>query len=240
MKIFNLIVPKNGETIDECEDRLGVTSESKNILRAAVADGATATAFSGEWAALLVAEFCDSPFQDWNDFHLRCVRAAKRWRMEVFSQQRPWHALLRSKAGAAAAFAGVELFLTDGRWRASALGDSCMFQIRSGRILFSLPSYSPEDFGRHPRLVSTDIERNAELKEFYKNASGTFEIGDSFILTTDAVAEALLRADKKWGELAEWTNAIASENDVARQFIEMKRASEELQDDDAAIIVIEI
>lgn len=240
MKIFNLMVPKIGEANEDCEDRLGVAAETNNVVRAAVADGATATAFSGEWAALLVAEYCDNAFKDWDDFHLRCGRAAKRWKMEIYSQERPWHALLRSRTGAAAAFAGVELFMADCKWAASALGDSCMFHVRSGRILCSLPSYSPEDFGYHPRLMSTDVENNAELNEFYKNASGNFEVGDRFILATDAVSEALLRANEKPAGLAEWIYAISSGSDVARNFIQMKRTCGALQDDDAAIIMIEI
>lgn len=240
MQVFNLIIPKNGEADKDCEDRLGVATGPETILRAAVADGATSTAFSGEWAALLVNEFCDSAFQDWDDFYRRCGRAAKRWKMEVLSQQRPWHALLRSKNGAAAAFAGIELSLTDCKWKASALGDSCVFHVRSGRIICSLPPYLPEDFGHHPRLMSTDSEKNVELKDFYKNASGAFENGDKFILATDAVAEALLRADRNCGEMEKWTRALSSGSEIARRYIQMKRASEDLQDDDVAIVVIEI
>ena len=241
MHIFDLILPKIGDANEDCEDRKAyIIDEPYGRLRAAVADGATATAFSGEWADLLVREYCDRSFTNWDDFFIRCSAAAKRWNSEIYSKERPWHSLMRSKTGAAAAIAGIELSIKESRWSASALGDSCIFQIRSGRVYVILPSYTSEQFDNHPRLVSTDIEKNVGLASAYKFASGTFKAGDRFILATDAASESIVQANQRTDGLHEWIIALAAGKESAQRFITSQRETNKIRDDDVAIIMIEI
>jgi hypothetical protein len=240
VRIHDLLLPKIDEADEDSEDRLFfVTDDVSRTVRAAVADGATATAFSGEWAELLVHAYCDRPFTDWNDFSKRSAAAAKQWASGVYSQDRPWHALVRAQAGGAAAIAGFEIFMNEPKWSAVALGDSCIFQIRGERICFVLPPYAADQFGNHPRLISTDAAKNVGLASAYKSESGCYELGDRFVLATDAASEAFLRADQRSNDLRDWLGALAESKDAGRRFVESLRDSHDIQDDDVAIVMIE-
>ncbi len=240
MRIHDLLLPKANEANEDCEDRLlFVTDDLSKTVRAAVADGATATAFSGEWAELLVRAYCERPFANWTDLAQRSALAAKLWATGVYSQSRPWHALMRAQAGGAAALAGIEIFMNEPKWSAVALGDSCIFQIRRERICFVLPPYSADQFSNHPRLISTDAAKNVGLEAAYESSSGRYQIGDRFILATDAASEALLRADEQNSDLSEWLDAIAESKDAGRRFVNSLRGSRKIEDDDVAMVMIE-
>lgn len=57
MPVQTLWLPKAGHAADEYEDASGASDPETFPFRAAVADGATESAFSGEWARTLVAEY---------------------------------------------------------------------------------------------------------------------------------------------------------------------------------------
>lgn len=241
MRIHDLVLPKIDEAHEDCEDRLRVVmDEASGNLRVAVADGATETAFSGEWAELLVHAYCERPFADWDDLAERSKAAAKEWASGIYSQDRPWHAFMRAQSGGAAAIAGIEILTNERKWSAVALGDSCIFQIRDERIHLALPPYGAEEFGNHPRLISTDAAKNAGLASAYESSSGSYEPGDRFVLATDAASEAFLRASERDDGLGEWLRALAGGKDAARGFIEALRDSQDIRDDDVAIVMIEV
>ncbi len=241
MRVYDLIFPKSDDTADDCEDRLAyVRDELSGNVRAAVADGATATAFSGEWAELLVRAYCDAPFMQWSDLLRCCDDAARRWTAVVYGEDRPWHSLMRAKAGGAAAIAGIEVRSPDRTWTAAALGDSCIFHVRDDRIRAAVPPYGADDFDNHPSLLSTDTARNAGLESLFTAVTDTFVSGDRFVLATDAAAQALLVADRSADGLRDWIVALTSERETAARFIASSRAVGSLRDDDVAIVVIEV
>jgi hypothetical protein len=241
VKIHSLVLGKTDEVDDYCEDRVQVmTDKAAGIVRAAVADGAAATAFSGQWAELLVRAYCDQPFADWDDLAARSQMAANEWALTVYAQDRPWYALMRAQSGGAAAIAGIEIIAKERKWTAIALGDSCLFQIRNERVYVAIPPYGPDDFGNNPRLIFTDAEKNAGLASAYVSKSGTFLPGDLFVLATDAASEALLRADLGKAGLREWIRALTKSDKRARRLIEALRHSREIRDDDVALVTIEV
>jgi hypothetical protein len=235
------LLPKIGDDERDCEDRLKITVDDNSArVRAAVADGATSSAFSGQWAELLVEAYCERPFSDWNDFAQRAGVAAKRWSADVFARDLPWHALERAQAGAAAAVAGVELSESVRAWSAFALGDSCLFHVRSERVVRMLPEYRIEDFGNNPLLISTAPSNNAGLASVYHSSSGQYELGDCFVLATDAASEAILRLTQRDGGIAEFLRALSSGESEAREFIEQLRETNELRDDDVAVVAVKV
>ena len=239
--IHSVVLGKTDDVDDYCEDRVQVMIDRvAGIVRAAVADGATATAFSGLWAELLVRAYCEQPFANWEDLAARSQVAANEWAATVYAQDRPWHAVMRAQSGGAAAIAGVELIVNERRWSAVALGDSCVFQVRNERVNLVIPPYGPDDFGNNPRLIFTDSEKNDGLATAYKSQSGTFLPGDYFVLATDAVSEALLRADLRTGGLREWLRVLRKSGKRARRFIETLRHAREIRDDDVALVTIEV
>ena len=239
MRIHDLLLPKVDEADEDCEDRLAFVSVDTNTVRAAVADGATATAFSGQWAELLVKAYCDRPFSDWSDLATRCEAAAKQWALEVYSEDLPWHSLIRAQGGGAAAIAGIEIFINERKWSAVALGDSYIFQIRGERIYFALPPLEHAQFGNHPRLIFTDPAKNIGLASAYEHASRNYELGDRFVLATDAASEAFLQANLHNNKLRDWLRALSEGNEAGREFIDSLRNSHDIRDDDVAMVMIE-
>lgn len=241
VRVHSLVLAKTDEVDDYCEDRVQVmTDKEAGIVRAAVADGATATAFSGQWAELLVRAYCNKPFADWEDLAARSQVAANEWASTVYAQDRPWYALMRAQSGGAAAIAGIEIIVKERKWSAIALGDSCVFQIRNERVYLAIPPYGPDDFGNNPRLIFTDAEKNVGLASAYESKSGTFLPGDRFVLATDAAAEAVLRADLGKAGLREWIRTLTKSEKRAQRFIESLRNSRGIRDDDVAVVTIEV
>ena len=133
-----------------------MVAASPDALRFAVADGATESWESGPWAARLVCSYVErspSPinFPDW-------LAAVRNWAPQHHPQA---GALVRGRetgAGIILLSSGLELRrsqrTTGWAWRASAVGDSCLFHIRGAEPQrLSFPIASAREFGNRPALV---------------------------------------------------------------------------------------
>lgn len=191
VKVFH--VPKRGNTESEYEDAFWpLTPLDQNELKSfdlAVADGATETSFSGEWARLLTRAFGKGLFSKWEQ--AKVLTACQRvWKTTVGSKPLPWYAEAKLASGAFAALIG--LTITDSPdlkcWTSFAVGDSCMVQSRSGRIVESFPLKQSADFNSRPLLISSVASNNGDIAKHFPSAEGTWEHGDEFFLMTDALA----------------------------------------------------
>lgn len=160
----------------------------------AVADGASEGWDSGLWARTLVQSFTQNPpgpdtFAEW----LATTRAHFTPETTRSTQTLAWYAEVKQEQGAFATLVGIALrSTTQGgiRWRAMAVGDSCLFQLRSGNLLTRFPVESPEAFSNAPQLLST-LGNGEPLQPEW--LAGTAEPGDEFYLLSDAMAEWFLR-----------------------------------------------
>lgn len=130
--------------------------------------------------------------RDWLD------AAVKDWSPEV-----PWERLLRpamhnkAKAGSGATLAGVEF--VDGaesggiRFRAWALGDSCVIHLRAGALLSSRPIARAAEFGYDPKLLMTRPGFEEKYVQAWQSWEASLEPGDWLMLATDALCEYVLR-----------------------------------------------
>lgn len=120
------------------------------------------------------------------------------WAPEV-----PWERLLRpatynkAKAGSGATLAGIE-FLGPApsggvRFRAWALGDSCVIHARGGALLSSRPVARAVDFGYDPKLLMTRPGFEAKYALAWQDWEEVLQAGDWLILATDAMSEYILR-----------------------------------------------
>lgn len=181
--------PKDGHTPAENEDAVGANPAAR---RFAVSDGATEGWQSGAWAKHLVACYARRPpepatFADW-------VAAARRTWAEPAgaASGEPWYAQAKREEGAFGTLLGVELRPAAAggvRWRAVAVGDSCLFHLRGGVLLQAFPLESVEQFGSRPALLSCRASAPTPDPDWL---AGTAAPGDTFALATDAVAAGLL------------------------------------------------
>lgn len=188
--------PKPGHRPDEYEDAFAV-SPPRLPFRAAVADGATESIYSGGWARALVEAYVagsaanpgagasgahsDSPLAE------AIRRARTSWGPEPDAR---WYVAAKAAEGAHAALFGFEL-RHDG-WLAEAVGDCCLFHIRDDLLLAAWPIDDPDAFSHRPPLVSS---RDSPMEIL--RTSGKWLPGDAFVFATDAAAEWLLRSESQ-------------------------------------------
>lgn len=182
-------LPKIGNRAEENEDAVTVSADG---LRFAVADGATEGWESGPWARHLTAAFVGCPptpstFLDW----LAEVRST--WIPQAAPGPIPWYVTIKQEEGSFATVVGLELRRTsqpaDWEWKAIAVGDSCLFHIRSEELQTAFPLTSPAAFGSRPRLVPSSAATHCPEPGWL---TGLAAPGDLFLLATDAVAARLL------------------------------------------------
>ena len=127
---------KAGNSPDEYEDAFWLPHDAhkqRTVYRYAIADGATETSFSGLWARLLVEAHGEGKIGIVSDQQI-LEPLQQRWTAVVCERPLPWYAEEKAQQGAFAAFLGLRLTCpgrrSPGRWRAMAMGDSCLFQLR--------------------------------------------------------------------------------------------------------------
>jgi hypothetical protein len=186
--------PKRGNTIDEYEDAFWppepLALHSK-LLRFAVADGATETSFARSWAQILTRAYCRDQLSD-KKIRKTMPLLEQEWRSVIGTSALPWYAEEKLSQGAFATVLGLTVL--DGEWQATAIGDSCLFQIRGGGLITAFPMTRSRDFSNHPCLLSSNNRRWTGELSHINRTGGAWEPGDEFYLMTDAVACWLLGA----------------------------------------------
>lgn len=187
-------LPKDGHTADEYEDASAQPVRAPDgTIRAAVADGATESAFAGAWARTLVEEFvnADVTVPETFDESLHRTRRVFGQRIAEHATELPWYAATKAEEGAFAAFLGLVLY-PNGAWRGVAVGDCCLFQLREGEVLEAWPIDDPDAFGNRPDLLGSRLDMGHPEAEM---TSAQWTPGDHFLLVSDALAAYLLRHD---------------------------------------------
>ncbi|MFF2955232.1 hypothetical protein ACFVVU_28250 [Kitasatospora sp. NPDC057965] len=78
------------------------------------------------------------------------------------------------------------------RWLTAALGDSCLFQVRDGRLIRRFPLKSAAAFGNSPHLLGSRDRDWVVTGERTMFTRGYAERGDELMLMTDALAAYLI------------------------------------------------
>lgn len=179
--------PKEGHRPEEYEDAYAVRAEEATWA-AAVADGATETAYSGRWAQLLAEGWVAQPSDAaWPVDRWRAV-----WRAEVDRRTagQPWYVAAKAEAGAFAALLGVRV-TADGTWQGASVGDCNVLHLRGGRLHQAWPWTKPDAFSHHPELLGSIGGAAAPTVAYTEQP---WEAGDELLLCTDALAAHLLTA----------------------------------------------
>jgi hypothetical protein len=227
---------KHGHRADEYEDALAADLSRG---RFAVADGATESAFARLWASLLTASFVAA--RRARDLSEWLEGARQRWSAEVMGLELPWYAEMKREAGAFATLLGMSVRrASEGswRWRAIAVGDSCLVRVRKDRRVQSFPVRTSQDFGNQPNLVCS---RQGPLPTPLR-CSGSLRPGDRFFLMTDALAQWFLSNHENgghpWEPIASLDSA-AQPDEAFAAWIEDLRSQGGLRNDDVTLLVVE-
>lgn len=225
--------PKSGNTASEYEDAYAVKPEA---LRFAVADGASETSFARQWAELLVEGFVQAApsAAELHDF-VTPLQAV--WAEGQKDKATAWYAERKAREGAFSSLLGVTI---DGeRWRALAVGDTCLFVVRSGKILRAFPLERAEQFSNRPSLLSSVSRANAGVWNDIATVEGELLANDRLLLMTDALAQwFLVEAEmgrKPWAALAKVTTP-----EQFQAYIDCLRAGGALRNDDVTLVNVQV
>jgi hypothetical protein len=221
-------VPKEGSGAGDYEDAAAVSVDAWPVC-AAVADGATESAFARTWARRLVRGVVDGGATTADALRDAIPEWQAEWQAAAREQaaDRPWYVAAKAAEGAFAALLGLSLH-ADGRWRAVAVGDCCLFHVRDGKALRSWPLEAPAAFTNRPALVASTAQEGPSPDA----ATGTWREDDRFLLATDAVAAWLM---------AEGLGAVEGLGPEAfRERVASARADGALRNDDATLLVLEL
>jgi protein phosphatase 2C-like protein len=232
-------IPKQGHRSADCEDRF-----SASRLRFAVADGASDSGYSQQWARILADSFCRPPAFEISPEALdvwlgRCRAEWRRWAREHAQGDLPWFARESLRAGGFATFAGLAFSPAEGEtdataWHAVACGDACVFIVRNDRLAGAFPVGDGTGFDNTPPLVPTSQLSGGDG---LRTTTGRARSGDAFYLATDALARWFLtdhdRGAKPWLAL----DGVATWRDLDI-FVSASREAHALKNDDVTLISI--
>jgi hypothetical protein len=180
---------KQGNRPHENEDAVVADAPSG---RFAVSDGATESSESRAWATALAHAYVRQPPQP-NAFASWHAGVRQEWKPPPVPESAPWYASLKRDEGAFATLLGLNVLPTSNSrgWglQAVAVGDSCLFVVRKDRIHVAFPISNPSGFKKQPKLIPSAHTRCPEPEWLTAQAG----FGDLVLLTTDAVAAAILR-----------------------------------------------
>jgi hypothetical protein len=251
---------KRCATVDDNEDADCVQGDGLKedkfdgpYLCAAVADGASEAMLSGRWARHLVETVGPAP---WGDRFVDLVmKAAKSWpqKQEAYVQDREsrgrplqWFEEPKFARGPYATLVRLRLRSEPekefGHWECDALGDACMFHVRSDGKLKSFPIKHHSEFTSTPHLIGAKQVTGDLLETYTKSEGGCWQPGDIFYLATDAVAEWMLRSDSR-GD-SPWRILRDLDTDGVKmsfaEWVEERRTVDHMRDDDVTLVRIDI
>ena len=256
-QIFSLQWQKRGSAWEELEDafQCSPTPDSPSgvargaSIRIAVADGATESSYSKEWARLLVDSYCESPFRNRRRFSERAATLGAAWDKYVDGRRpMPWYADQKARMGAHSTFLGLQInggrdaTSAGGLFSSVAIGDSCLFHTRDNLLLRAFPVEESGSFGNRPALISSIQSPASGFPENVKIIKRCeWNPGDVIVIATDALAawcfKQLEREQEPWSDLT----AVASnqsENHDMGNLIEVLRDSGQMRNDDTTLTVV--
>jgi hypothetical protein len=230
-------LPKRGHTAQEYEDACAAADRRG---RFAVADGASESAFAGQWARLLANGFVQAadPPGDWAGW---LPSQRQRWQAEVGGGELPWYAEEKVRQGAFATFLG--LVVEGAGWRAVAVGDSCLFHVRAGRLTKAFPVEHSGDFGNSPWLIGSHHSPGEALAKGVVVCEGRWRAGDRLWLMTDALAQWFLQQHEAGNRPWETLDAVltaAAPDEAFAAWAEGLRQTQALRNDDVTWVAVSL
>jgi len=226
--------PKSGNSTNEYEDAFAVEPD---LARFAIADGASETSFAREWAGLLVERFVREP---------ATPEALATWLVPMQAQwagdhqgnaSAAWYAEEKARTGAFSSLLGVAV--EQGRWRALAVGDSCLFVVRAGKLLRAFPLARAAEFNNSPLLLSSVAKSNhPQLWQGVRTDEGELATADQLLLMTDALAQWFL-AEAELGRRPWAALARAATPEGFAAFVDCLRGGGALRNDDVTLVRVE-
>jgi hypothetical protein len=239
-------LPKDAGETAQYQDAFALDAESG---RAAIADGVSSAIFSGPWARLLTLGVIAEPppltdgaaFQTW----LADKRAA--WANSIDASKLTWYQRPKMVDGAMTTLLWLELLPVEANaaglatryeLHSFAIGDSCLFHLRGGELLYWFPLESSSEFGLNPAVVGSVDRQLDHLLEFKARDHDCLP-GDLLVLATDAVALWAVERQES-GEAVDWSRYWDYPDDDWRAEIFSLRDAKQMRFDDSTLVLLRV
>lgn len=250
---FTFSLPKINEQDQDIQDACCVSPDQSLI---AIADGASTSYLPKAWADILVKHFCNSSD---NDRNISTIH--QHWKQWLEPCQQQWGYYQNKKANsspqwyqkpspnkyfASATFIGLKLQpirQNENIWEAVAIGDSCLFHLRKNisntpEIIHHFPIDNSDEFETTTECFhSMKISENQLFEPKY--TSGHYQVGDIFLLATDALAKYILKNIEDQRDQWQHFFAVKTQQDF-KQLIEELRADQQIENDDTTLIICKV
>jgi hypothetical protein len=237
-------VPKRGNRESEYEDAHKLAPERG---RFAISDGASESWYAGVWARLMVNEYVVNPVNREDQWDRWLPPLRERWSREVGGRPVPWYGVDKVREGAFATLLGLDVGTAGAagrRWQAVAVGDSCLFLIRDGRLQEAFPVRRSEEFGNKPSLLGSGAgAADGPEPPRGSHAGGECVPGDRIWLMTDALAQWFLQEVEGGGrpwELIGRQLLRARPGEAFATWVEDLRDRAELRNDDVTLVTVDL
>lgn len=237
-RIAEYILPKWGNSLEECEDAFQYKSV-KNLLKVSLADGATESSFAKEWAYILTENLVKIKVFSIESIISELPKLRSQWWEEVNKAPLPWYAEEKLRKGAFSTFLNLQIEIKKQVYHCMAIGDCCLFQIKNDEMFFSFPILDSKEFSNHPFLLSTQEEDPAELKDHIKEKRNQkIQNGDYLFLMSDALAYWFLMESEK--NEKPWNILLGlSEDNSFENWLNIERKEKKIKNDDTTLLIIE-
>lgn len=211
---------------------------------------------AGRWARQLCAAFGQAPYvtRSQKNFVTTYQATTEIWgaELERYVEERQergapiqWYEEPGLARGAFSTLIVTDVFRArDGqrRWKAAAIGDSCLFLVRDEHLVVSFPVEDPEQFTSRPSLLPSRSAAADLVMRNMAHCASEWEPGDSFYITTDALAAWFLRADQRGERPWEILRDLETSDSVMdfEDWVNLERSRGELKDDDTTLIRIDL
>jgi hypothetical protein len=257
--IKSFCLHKEGNDPKDYEDAFAWSEDGKRI---AIADGAASGFESRLWSkALAQAYLHEVPDTTEEAVAAWLSRPMENWNNSIHWERLKWYQVEKARHGAFSTLLGITFdqpalehrlgvsnsaanATADDRvrhnnsWSAIAVGDACLFQIREDGLLCHFPVAYSSDFGVTPPLLSTRSQYNLRSLHELKTQSGSYQVGDLFILATDAVAEWFLRQIES--NQKPWQQLTSLDQQSFLTFIQGLREQQEISNDDVTLLLVSV
>jgi hypothetical protein len=234
-------MPKRGSTDEEYEDSFAFDAAQG---RFAIADGAAESSFARTWARILVDGFVASPPAVTATRMLTWLESLQeRWRESVPWASLPWYAEEKARAGAFCTFLGLRFRLATVKgtlaWKAFAIGDCALFQLRDGVLVKAFPVTRSDQFGTTPQLLRSVAAKTLGITDLVVRTASGAQAADVLILATDALAQFCLRSVES-GQPC-WPVLIGCKDQEAfRSWVDDLRSNHQIRNDDVSLLLVEV
>ncbi len=240
MQFRSFCLARRGSRPEECDD---ACAANHPLGRFAVADGAAGSVFARSWAQWLVQQYVASSDTEIDAWIGRLPKVQEEWAAQFRGRELPWYAEVKLQQGAFATLLGLNVKDFPGlacQWHAWAVGDSCLFHTRGGKLLKSFPVEQSGRFNNSPALLGSKTP-SEEIQRRSVTIHGSGVPNDRLWLMTDSLAQWCLAEHESarcpWTEMEECLSASANEEPFS-SWIEGLRDRRGLRNDDVTLMAI--